>query len=475
MSRFGLGLRSRITVAFALGGLLVAFLLAAITLTTTRQVLLADREEIAEELAFSNASNVQRQLGGDLDPGAVQGVVDSLSTATGSRPLLIIDNANFSRDATAFSLDDVPVDLQTLTFEGNAGRIRSVVQDSPAIVYGVPIRGFDDVGVTNVVYFESLPLTDVEDTLETLQLVLLGGILIVAALAALGGRFAANRALAPLRDVSGAAEAIAGGRLDTRLDPEGDEDLESLVASFNEMAGGLQERIERDARFASEVSHELRSPLMTLTASVEVLENTRDDLPDRARTALDLLSSDITRFRTLVEDLLEISRFDVGSIELQADPMLFADFVRNAVPFSTTEDVPIEVHPNAEEAVILAEKRRLARVVANLIDNARKYGGGATRVEVYSTLHSVQMAVEDGGPGVPLDERFVIFDRFSRGGAGGRRGYDTGVGLGLSLVAEHVNLHNGRVWVEDRPDGETGARFVVDLPLLPESEDENYL
>ncbi len=474
MSRFGLGLRSRITAAFALGGLLVAFLLAAITLTTTRQVLLADREEIAQELAFSNAARVQLQLGGDLEPGAVQGVVDSLSTATGSRPLLIIDNGNFSRDAAAFSLDDVPTDLQTLTFEGNSGRIRSIVQDAPAIVYGLPIRGFEDAGV-DVVYFEALPLTDVEDTLETLQLVLLGGILIVAALAALSGRFAANRALAPLRDVSGAAEAIAGGRLDTRLDPEGDEDLESLVASFNEMAGGLQERIERDARFASEVSHELRSPLMTLTASVEVLENTRDDLPDRARTALDLLSSDITRFRTLVEDLLEISRFDVGSIELQADPMLFADFVRNAVPIATTKDVPIEVHPNAEEAVILAEKRRLARVVANLIDNARKYGGGATRVEVFTTLHSVQMAVEDGGPGVPLDERFVIFDRFSRGGAGGRRGYDTGVGLGLSLVAEHVNLHNGRVWVEDRPDGETGARFVVELPLLPESADEDYM
>ena len=113
MSRFGLGLRSRITVAFALGGLLVAFLLAAITLTTTRQVLLGDREEIAEELAFSNASSVQRQLGGDLEPGAVQGVVDSLNTAAGSRPLLIIDNGNFSLDASAFSLDDVPTDLQT--------------------------------------------------------------------------------------------------------------------------------------------------------------------------------------------------------------------------------------------------------------------------------------------------------------------------------------------------------------------------
>ncbi len=472
MNRFGLGLRSRITAAFALGGLIVAFLLAAITLTTTRQVLISDREDVAEVLVFSNAARVQRQLGGDLEPGAVQGVIDSLSTAAGSRPLLIIDNGNFSLDESAFSLDDVPVDLQTLTFEGNAGRLSAEVQGNPAIVYGVPIRGFEEAGFDTVVYFEALPLTDVEDTLETLQFVLLGGILIVGGLAALAGRFAATRALSPLRDVSAAAEAIAGGRLDTRLDPAGDEDLESIVASFNEMAGGLQERIERDSRFASEVSHELRSPLMTLTASVEVIENTRDDLPQRAQTALDLLSSDITRFRTLVDDLLEISRFDVGNVELQAAPLLFADFVHAAVGIATTEEIPVEVHPNAEEAVVLAEKRRLARVVANLIDNARKYGGGATRIEVYATLHSVQMAVEDEGPGVPLDERFVIFDRFSRGGAGGRRGYDTGVGLGLSLVAEHINLHNGRVWVEDRPDSETGARFVVELLLLPESEDD---
>jgi signal transduction histidine kinase len=82
------------------------------------------------------------------------------------------------------------------------------------------------------------------------------------------------------------------------------------------------------------------------------------------------------------------------------------------------------------------------------------------------------MAVEDNGAGVPQDERFIIFDRFSRGSAGGRRGYDTGVGLGLSLVAEHVNLHSGRVWVEDRPDGESGARFVVELPIDDEPPGE---
>ena len=439
--------------------MMIAALLAVITVTTTRQVLLADRDEVAEVLVFANASRVQRTLPGDLEPGSVTGILEGLNSAAGSRQLIAIDGNQFSRDGQ-FVLEQVPASVRTLTLEGSAVRIRTSLDDQPFIVYGIPLQGFEDV-----IYFEALPLTEAADTLNTLSFVLLGGGLIVAALAALAGRSVATNALSPLRDVSNAAEAIASGRLDTRLDPEGDEDLESLVASFNEMAGGLEERIQRDARFASEVSHELRSPLMTLTASVEVLENAKHEMPERSQTALDLLASDIARFRTLVEDLLEISRFDVGTASLQADPLLFAEFVRAAVPFATSEEIPIIVEPGAEDAIIVAEKRRLARVVANLIDNAAKYGGGATRVHVSATRDSVLMAVEDNGPGVPQDERFVIFDRFSRGGAGGRRGYDTGVGLGLSLVAEHVNLHGGRVWVEDRHDGEPGARFVVELPL----------
>jgi signal transduction histidine kinase len=105
--------------------------------------------------------------------------------------------------------------------------------------------------------------------------------------------------------------------------------------------------------------------------------------------------------------------------------------------------------------------------MGNLIDNAAKYGDGATRTEISVVDDAVQIAVEDSGPGVPVEERTVIFDRFSRGGAGGRRGSDSGVGLGLSLVTEHVHLHGGRVWAEDRPDGRDGARFVVELPLDP--------
>lgn len=466
MKRLRLGLRSRITVAFALGGLAIAIALAVITITTTRQVLLADRDQLAEVLIFANASRVQGSLTGDNEPGAIQGLLESLNSTAGSRQLLSIEGAGFSRDGL-FVLEQVPIALRTSTLEGNAVRFRTELDDEPVIVYGIPLQGFE-----NVVYFEALPLDEVEDTLATLRLVLLGGGLVVSALAAFAGRAVATSALSPLTDVSNAAVAIASGRLDTRLDPEGDEDLESLVASFNEMAGGLEERIQRDARFASEVSHELRSPLMTLTASVEVLENARHEMPERSQTALDLLASDITRFRTLVEDLLEISKFDVGTAALQADPILYAEFVRAAMQLVSGDDIEIIVDPDAEDIIVVAEKRRLARVVANLIDNAAKYGGGAKRVHVSRSGMYVLMAVEDDGPGVPVDERFVIFDRFSRGGAGGRRGYDTGVGLGLSLVAEHVNLHGGRVWVEDRLDGQPGARFVVELPIDDEPAGE---
>ena len=109
--------------------------------------------------------------------------------------------------------------------------------------------------------------------------------------------------------------------------------------------------------------------------------------------------------------------------------------------------------------------RDSSQVITNLVDNAAKYGGGQTIVRVHLQDTDALLAVEDCGPGVSREERTVIFDRFSRGSAGGRRGHGTGSGLGLALVAEHVGLHGGAVWVEDRLDGQHGARFVARLPL----------
>ena len=142
----------------------------------------------------------------------------------------------------------------------------------------------------------------------------------------------------PVADASEAAKAIAGGRLETRLAPTDDPDLGVLASSFNDMAAALQQRVERDARFASDVSHELRSPLMTLSASIDVMEARRDEMPERAQAALDLLVSDVARFRGLVEDLLEISRFDAGAIRLHLEDLRVSQFVRNAVAVSSAPD-----------------------------------------------------------------------------------------------------------------------------------------
>jgi two-component system, OmpR family, sensor histidine kinase MtrB len=287
---------------------------------------------------------------------------------------------------------------------------------------------------------------------------------------ALTGVIAARRVIRPLGDAAQAAKAIAGGRLDTRLEDTDDHDLQLLSTAFNDMAEALQTRIERDARFASDVSHELRSPLMTLAASVEVMQARRDDMPERAQAALDLLVADVIRFQGLVEDLLEISRFDAGAIRLHLEDLLVAEFVRQAVAVSSLPTTMVTVSDRAEGMVMHGDRRRLARVVANLIDNARVHGGGEPEITVREAdgegepLTHVWIIVEDHGPGVPPEERSLVFERFARGAVAGRRSSSDGAGLGLSLVDEHVRMHGGRVWVEDRADGEPGARFTLELP-----------
>ena len=214
---------------------------------------------------------------------------------------------------------------------------------------------------------------------------------------------------------------------------------------------------------------------MTLAASTEVLQSRREEMPDRAQAALDLLVADVARFQGLVEDLLEISRVDGGSAQLNLEEVRVAELVPNAVEaVSADQHIPVAVAPEVDGDTVKADKRRMVRVLANLIDNARVHGGGASLVSVEHVKgnghgDTVQIAVEDSGPGVPSEERTLIFERFARGANSGRRGMGDGVGLGLALVDEHVRLHGGRVWVDDRLDGQRGARFVIELPLVSTS------
>jgi len=453
-----LGLRLRVTLAFAFGALILSALLAGTTWGLTRRNLLEQRESTALRQVYLNAKIVRDKL--PVPPEQVPDILGSLQTPTGSRPVLQFGGAWFALTAE-FGETSIPVALRRSVAEGTPVRMRYDLRGRPQLAVGIPLPA------TDAAYFEVVDLTELQNTLSSLGISLLGAGAVTTLAGAMLGYWASRRALRPLADVSLAAEAIAGGRLDTRLSAVDDRDLAVLVRSFNDMARALQDRVERDARFASDVSHELRSPLMTLTAAVEVLSTRRDELTERGQAALELLVAEVGRFRQLVEDLLEISRFDAGAARLELDEVRIAELVMQAVHASADHDVPVELDAELAGTVVDADKRRLVRVIANLLDNARKYGGGATSVSLRPVDDGVQIAVEDAGPGVGPDERELIFDRFSRGGGAGRRGSGEGVGLGLALVAEHVRLHGGRVWVEERADGQQGARFVVELPVLP--------
>lgn len=454
------GLRRRILLIFTLGALLLSIVLASVTYGLARASVVQQQDEAARGIARNNAATAADLLASD--PATADRAVERLGERGVASPLIAY-NGTWAAGRPGFDENVLPPELASRVLDdGLASRMNVDVGGVLQLVIGYRLE-------PGVAYFEFFELTGVEDTLDSVRLALILGTIITTALGVVAGSFAARRAVRPVGVAAQAAKAIAGGRLDTRLELTEDPDLSVLATSFNDMATALEDRIERDARFASDVSHELRSPLMTLSASVEVMEARRDEMPERAQAALDLLQSDVVRFQGLVEDLLEISRFDAGAVRLHLEELLVAEFVRQAVRISSVPDAPVDVSPRAENVLINGDRRRLARVVANFIDNSRVHGDGRPEVSIAvvdppdQPVTRVRIAVEDHGPGVPEAERSVVFERFARGGTAGRRASNDGAGLGLSLVAEHVRMHGGTAWVEDRLDGDEGARFVIEL------------
>ncbi len=312
-------------------------------------------------------------------------------------------------------------------------------------------------------YYEAFRLEPTENTLRTILLALAVGSSITVLLATGVGWWTSGRLLRPLRRITDAAGELAAGDLDTRVAREGDPDLDRLADSFNDMADAVQARIEREARFASDVSHELRSPITALAAAAEVIDGRRNELPDRTQQALDVVVGQVRRFDAMVIDLLELSRIDAGATDLHTEEVDIVALSARIAARNGFADLPIEVErpqgANGAPLTAVVDKLRFERIVANLLENAQHHGGGPVRISIEPTDGPyLLVAVEDAGPGV-RGERARIFERFARGSAARHR---IGTGLGLALVAEHATAHGGDAWAEDRPGG--GARFVVRIP-----------
>ena len=155
-------------------------------------------------------------------------------------------------------------------------------------------------------------------------------------------------------------------------------------------------------------------------------------------------------------------------MQLDAEEVALGEFIRQAIGAAVARErnVPIIHNNGTDELFVELDKRRIAQVIRNLSENADKYAGGVTQIRLHHDGDDVRIEIEDEGPGVPVEERELIFERFARGIEGGRRGSGTGVGLGLSLVTEHLRLQGGTISVTNRVDGLTGSRFVISLPKI---------
>jgi signal transduction histidine kinase len=449
------GLATRLTITFAAGALLLSTVLALSAYLLTWQFLVRQHERSALHQAFVNAAAVRDAL--RSSESELPSLLDSVTATTSSQSVLNVRERWYS-SSLLIGRDALP------------GPLRSITGHDQAAFEWAPVSGIDKLTVAvplpevHATYFEVVDVDRLAGTLVTLRAVLLGTAVATTAAGAVTGWWVSRRLVAPLTAVTRTATRIAHGDLRARLDPAADLELAALVDAFNEMADALQRRIERDARFAGDVSHELRSPLTTLATALSVLQSRRDELSERGCRALDLLAAEVERFQRLVEDLLEIARSDAIAEDAPSEPLRLAELVLHLAGRPAYAGVTVDVDEAASRMLVAGDKRRLEQAVRNLLDNAKTHGGGQVRLRVGSVEGRLRLLVEDRGPGVPPAERERVFERFARGPLATRRGAHRGTGLGLSLVREHVGAHGGRVWVEDRDGG--GARFVVDLPTV---------
>ncbi len=449
-----LGLRSSVTAGFALGALVLSTALALGTYLAARQLLIDQRERTATRQAFIDASLVRDAL--RTPDAGVSDVLGSISPPAGT-VLYVRRGDEWYSSSLDPGADGVTSVVRPAVRGGSVALGWTDLTRPSSVVVGIPLPA---VGAE---YYEVAAAAELDKTLQTLRVALGACAVLTIAAGALLGRFASRRVLTPMTQVAGAAAQISGGDLSTRLRDTDDPELIPLVAAFNNMVDALDERIEKESRFAADVAHELRTPVTTLTTSLSLLQRATD-LSPRSEQAVRLMSAELRRFTRALEDLLTLGRLDSDTHERHVTTVGAADLVRQAL-LSSGRDPALLAKPDeaSRHACVSADLGQLRRALTNLFDNADIHGGGLARCRVVARGEVVDLHVEDHGPGIAVADRDRVFERFARAGS---RKEGTGSGLGLSIVAQTVHNHGGSVWCSEAPGG--GAALTLRLRRAPE-------
>ena len=280
---------------------------------------------------------------------------------------------------------------------------------------------------------------------------------------------ASRRVLLPVRRLARAAQRMSGGDLSVRIQPRGRDELAQLVTSFNGMAAALEDKVgeleqmeARARQYAGDVSHELRTPLTAMTAVTDILHE-HPGLTGDAAAAAQLVGQEVRHLNRLVEDLIEISRFDAGTAQLVTDDTDVATVVGRCLRARSWTDVSADVPAGL---TVRLDRRRFDVILANLVGNAMRHG--ALPVTVTAGLQPdgeggtrLTVDVRDHGDGLPPAAIPHLFDRFYK--ADTARARSEGSGLGLAIAWENARLHGGHIDAGNHPGG--GAMFTVSLPV----------
>jgi two-component system, OmpR family, sensor histidine kinase BaeS len=276
------------------------------------------------------------------------------------------------------------------------------------------------------------------------------------------GTLLARALTQPLRELTAATRAVAGGDFGRHVPVRSEDELGQLADAFNQMSAGLSHGRELRRQMTADIAHELRTPLSVILGHAEAL---RDGvLPPDAAT-FEIVHEEALRLNRLVDDLRTLSLAEAGELELIRRPTspagLLAKVAAAQAPRAAQQNVSLETEVAPDLPDIAMDPDRMAQVLGNLLDNALRHtpGDGRVTLAAQAANGSVIFRVSDSGPGIDPADLPHVFDRFYRADKSRQRG---GSGLGLAIARSIVDAHNGRIWAESPPGH--GARFFVQLP-----------
>lgn len=336
------------------------------------------------------------------------------------------------------------------------------------LMVGIPVIGSDSQLAE--VLLVSMPVESVEATVAMLKEQLITVTLVLAAISLGIGWILTKTVVRPIRWLTEAAEQIADGKLETRVEVVSRDELGQMTEAFNEMAEKLSQVEKLRREFIANVSHELRTPLSLIQGYAETIRDLSGENPKKRRNHADIIIDESRRLEGLVNDMLQLSRMQSGDHTMEMERVDLVEIccktVDSFLDQGNKKGIKLDVDATALDSIfVLADARKISQVVINLMANALVHtpAGGRVILSVEQFNGEVEVGVTDTGKGIPENEMDRIWERFYRSDPSGSGNLEKGTGLGLAIVKNILEVHGARFGAQNQPTG--GARFWFRLPV----------